>query len=347
MERFVFLLLAEADQWSRSQLTIRPRTIFFGGGTPTALPVEQMRRLLNGLRERFDLSEVDEWTSEANPNTVTPEYCQALREGGVNRVSFGAQSFDRAELAMLERNHNPDDVPKCVELARNAGFDRINVDLIYAIPGQTIASWQKTLDLTLALNLQHLSCYGLTYEPNTAMTARKQAGQFAPAPESLELEMFHLTRDRLIQSGLPPYEISNFAAPGQACRHNLNYWTGGSYIGLGPSAASHVEGCRFRNRPHLGDWERTIEEGQLPAIDFEHLTPRQRAGELAMLMLRLPEGVASAELELRFGLEVRTWFADALSRLVDLKLIESDAAGFRLSIKGLDVADAVAAEFLE
>jgi oxygen-independent coproporphyrinogen-3 oxidase len=346
MDHFVKLVLAEADLWAAGGAIIKPQTVFFGGGTPTALAPEQMRRLLLGLQDRFDCSMVNEWTTEANPNTVTPEYCALLRECGVNRISFGAQSFDRAELAMLERNHNPDDVPNCVRLAREAGFDRINVDLIYAIPGQSMESWSRTLEITLALGLAHLSCYGLTYEPNTPMAVRKRLGHFTAAAEALELEMFHHTRERLTQAGLPAYEISNFAAPGQACRHNLLYWRGGNYVSLGPSAASHIDGCRFRNRPHLGEWERSVEVGNLPAIDIEFLSPRQRAGELVMLMLRLTEGVSFDDLQQRFGNEARSWFSQPLATLQGLGLIEADAAHFSLSQKGRDVADAVAAEFL-
>jgi oxygen-independent coproporphyrinogen-3 oxidase len=347
MDHFVTLLLAEADLWVSGGAAIKPQTMFFGGGTPTALSPSQISRLIHGLRERFDCSMVNEWTTEANPNTITPEYCDTLREAGVNRISMGAQSFDRAELAMLERNHNPDDVPKCVRLAREAGFDRINVDLIYAIPGQTMESWQRSLESALSLGLSHLSCYGLTYEPNTPMSVRKQLGQFVSAPEALELEMFHYTRERLTKSGLEPYEISNFAAPGEACRHNLLYWRGGNYIGLGPSAASHVDGCRFRNRPHLGEWERSVERADLPAIDVEILKARQRAGELIMLMLRLTEGVRFDDLVQRFGSDVRTWFSDTIERLQRLSLIESAADRFGLTRAGLDVADSVSAEFLE
>jgi oxygen-independent coproporphyrinogen-3 oxidase len=346
MERFVTLVLAEADLWAAAGLSIRPATVFFGGGTPTALSIEQMHCLIAGLRDRFDLTAVTEWTTEANPNTVTIEYCQALREGGVNRISMGAQSFDRAELAMLERNHNPDDVPQCVSIARAAGFRRINVDLIYAIPGQSMRSWAVSLETAMSLGLTHMSCYGLTYEPNTAMTRRKQLGQFSPAAETLELEMFHHTRRRLTEAGLPPYEISNFATAGEACRHNLNYWHGGNYIALGPSAASHIDGCRFRNRPNLGEWERGVEGGDLPAIDIEMLTPRQRAGELIMLQLRLTEGVRYADLTRRFGGEARSWFVEPADRLQKLGLIEAESDGFRLAERGLDVADAVAAEFL-
>src|SRR3954462_11720606 len=164
MRRFIDLILREAEMWTRPDAPpLRPRTIFFGGGTPTLLPIDEMRRLIAGLRQRIDFSDVNEFTCEANPATVTLEYCQMLRESGVDRMSFGAQSFDRSELAMLERHHNPDDVPASVELARRASFERLNIDLIYAIPGQDLASWMRTLQVALQLKLKHLSCYGLTF----------------------------------------------------------------------------------------------------------------------------------------------------------------------------------------
>ena len=213
---------------------VLPRTIFFGGGTPSLLPVEQMRRLILGLRDRFDLSRVDEWTVEANPATVSAEYCAMLRAAGVNRISFGAQSFDRIELKQLERHHDPEDVPRSLELARAAGFERLNLDLIYAIPGQTLSSWEKSLDAALALGTSHLSCYGLTYEPNTAITVRKRLGQFSAAEESVELSMLRYARMRLAAAKMQAYEISNYARDGEECRHNLVYWLGENYVGLGP-----------------------------------------------------------------------------------------------------------------
>src|SRR5262249_17535660 len=142
---------------------IRPKTIFFGGGTPTLLPMEAMTRLITGLQDRIDFGAVDEWTIEANPATVSAEYCAMLGAAGVNRLSFGGQSFNRDELKLLERHHNPDDVPRSIELARSAGFKRLNVDLIYAIPGQTTESWFQSLEATIALQTPHISCYGLTY----------------------------------------------------------------------------------------------------------------------------------------------------------------------------------------
>ena len=342
MNRFVDLILMEASHW----MSIRPQTIFFGGGTPSLLPIDPMRRLILGLRTRFDLSQVNEWTIECNPATVTNEYCSMLFEMGVNRLSFGAQSFDVAELKTLERHHDPDDVPRSIELARQAGFRRLNLDLIYAIPGQDLESWMKSLEKAILLQTSHLSCYGLTYESNTPMAVRKRLGHFSAVDESIELEMLHATRHRLQQVGLNPYEISNYAAPGEECLHNLVYWSGENYIGLGPSAASHVDGTRWRNRPHLGEWESAVEAGNVPAIDVESLTPVRRAGELAYLQLRLARGIRYADFLQRTGCDARELFAEPIQTLGKNGLLLIDADGFRLSEIGVNVADAVAVEFL-
>jgi oxygen-independent coproporphyrinogen-3 oxidase len=269
-----------------------------------------------------------------------------LREMGVDRMSFGAQSFHKPELAALERHHDPEDVPQSLAIARAAGFQRLNLDLIYAIPGQTHASWAQSLDAAIALGTTHLSCYGLTYEPNTPMGVQHRRGRIAATEESIELAMLHHARGRLSAAGLPAYEISNYAAPGQECRHNLMYWNGGSYIGLGPSAASHIHGVRWKNRPHLGEWENAIAAGAFPATDVETLTPSQRAGELAMLQLRLSRGLRFDDFEGRTGIDARTHYAGVTQRLAELGLIVVDGDSIRLSDRGLNVADAVAAEFL-
>lgn len=347
MSTFVDLVLREADQWARSSVTIQPRTVFFGGGTPSLLPLQEMDRLIRGLQDRFDFGQLNEWTVEANPATVTFDYAAMLREAGVDRISFGAQSFNLDELKLLERHHNPDDVPRSVEIARRAGFNRINVDLIYAIPRQSVESWLQSLSQAIALQTQHVSCYALTYEPNTPITVRKRLGQFIPAADELELEMMRHTRSRLAEADYRAYEISNYARPGEACRHNLLYWTGGSCIALGPSGASHVEGRRWKNRPHLGEWEQAIQAGQLPAADFEELSPEQRIGEWMMLGLRLNRGIDFSDYAARAGCDAREVYSDQLDHLSKLGLITIDREGFRLSEAGLAVADAIAAEFLQ
>jgi oxygen-independent coproporphyrinogen-3 oxidase len=346
MENFVALLLAEARLWTEARGQISPQTIFFGGGTPSLLPLPHMRRLLRGLQETLDLSRLNEWTIECNPATVTADYCSMLREMGIMRLSFGAQSFNPNELKSLERHHDPDDVPKSIDLARAAGFERLNLDLIYAIPGQTLESWMDSLEQAISLATPHLSCYGLTYEANTPMAVKKRLGQFSAVDETIELEMLHATRSRLRAAGMLPYEVSNYALPGEQCRHNLVYWNGENYIGLGPSAASHVAGVRWRNRPHLGEWESTVAAGSLPAIEAETLSPLRRAGELAYLQLRLSRGIDYADFAARTAYDARTLYADPLNRLSINGLLEITPFGFRLTEKGLNVADAIAAEFL-
>jgi len=340
MHAFVDLLLAEADLWRTRHP--QPCTIFFGGGTPSLLPLDAMQRLLQGLHDRFDLSHVNEWTIEVNPATADADYLHALFNAGVNRLSFGAQSFDEAELKILERHHAPADVDRSVQLARDAGFRRINLDLIYAIPGQSIDSWQRSLDRAMRLETTHLSCYGLTYESNTAMTVRKRLGHFTPATDDTELMMFDLTRRALQAHGLAWYEISNYAKPGEECRHNLAYWHGRNYIGLGPSAASHVGGHRFKNRPHLREWEQAVPTRTLPVIEHERLTDAERVSERVMLELRLRQGVQFAD----YSSDLRAQFVSQLKQLQSLQLIWIDTTGFGLTERGLHVADAVAGEFV-
>lgn len=346
MKRYVDLVLAEAEIWPASPLKLEFETAYIGGGTPSLLGIDQMRRLLAGLRERFDLSRLREWTVEVNPATADLEWLRTVREYGVDRISLGAQSFDRGELEALERHHDPADVGRGVALARQAGFERINVDLIYAIPGQTLASWRRSLAEALALGTDHLSCYGLTYEPNTPLAVRRRLGRIQAAPEALEIRMLREARRAVGGAGMVAYEISNFARPGCESLHNLAYWLGESYVGLGPSAASHIHGRRFRNAPHLGRWEAATSGGGLPVIDLEHLTPRQRAGELAMLNLRLARGIDLGDFALRTGMVARDLFSDAIGMLVSQGLLEAGPQHIRLTDKALPVADAIASEFL-
>lgn len=347
MANFVDRMLAEASHWARRlPIAPRPRTIFFGGGTPTLLPATQMNRLLTGLRERFDLSNVDEWTVEANPATVSEAYCQMLRDHGVNRLSFGAQSFDTTELKTLERHHDPADVGRSVSIARAAGFERLNVDLIYAIPGQSMESWSRSLEAAIALGVSHISCYALTYEPNTPMAVKKRLGEIVATDDAIEIEMMRYARRRLEGAGLLAYEISNYAAPGQECRHNLMYWLGGNYAALGPSGSAHVAGVRWKNQPHLGEWEVAVDGNELPATDVERLTSDTRAGELAMLALRLSRGLNFADFAARTGLDARSIFRDTIDRFTRTGLLAIADDAVRLTDAGLSVADALAAEFL-
>ncbi len=230
----------------------RPRTIFVGGGTPTLLEPRQLERFFSLVRRHIDLSALCEFTVEANPNTFTAEKAAVLAAAGVNRISCGAQSFNRAELSTLQRDHDPASVAPAFEFARRAGIDNLSLDLIFGIPGQTLASWEFSLANALALAPAHISCYSLTYEPNTAMTARLKRGEFAAMDEEMELELFNHVHARLRAAGFARYEITNYgrmdspdlregAAGGvRACAHNLAYWKSRNWLAFGPSGGAHV-----------------------------------------------------------------------------------------------------------
>ena len=290
------------------------RTIFVGGGTPSLLAVEQWRRLLTTLDERFDLSDIrrglGEFTVECNPETVSPELMATLRSGGVDRVSVGAQSFNPVHLKTLERWHDPANVPKAIDLARAAGIPRQSMDLIFGIPGQTLADWESDLTTALSIGTEHLSCYNLTYEPNTAMTKRLELGHFIPAEEEVEVEMFHATLRHVRAAGMDRYEVSNFAKPGCESQHNLAYWRQEEWLAAGPSASGHVAGWRWKNVPRLDDYLnvqtpdlRSPEgpgqttpgaPGLPPAIDVEPPDPTRALVEKIMTGVRLAEGLDAA-----------------------------------------------------
>ncbi|MFO0963020.1 MAG: radical SAM family heme chaperone HemW [Phycisphaerales bacterium] len=318
-------------------------TLFVGGGTPTLLRPPLLARALAAVRAHLPFAADAEWTVEANPETVTPEVAQTLVAAGVNRVSLGAQSFDPALLQTLERWHEPASVARAVGHLRAAGVARVSLDLIFGIPGATLEQWERDLDQALALEPQHLSCYGLTYEPNTAMTRRLQRGEFEPCEEDLEAAMFERTQARLGAAGFEQYEISNWArgAP-ERCRHNLLYWRNRDWLAFGPSASGHASGLRWKNVPRLADW---LEQGPgSPAVDVEQATPDMRAGERLMMGLRLREGIAPAELEEILALGARGGERRrAIEAACAQGLLERDAAGLRFTPRGVLLANEVLA----
>ena len=328
------------------------RTIFVGGGTPTLLRAELWADLLQALRGAFDLSRLDEFTVEANPETVTDALLAALAGGGVNRLSMGAQSFNPAHLKTLERWHDPASVAAAMRAARRAGITNVNLDLISGIPGQTLDAWLADLDAALALEPAHLSCYSLTYEPNTALTKKLALGQIERIDEGLEAAMFEATIDKLAAAGFEHYEVSNFArkhthgaaAPGGRhfrCRHNLMYWENGQWLAIGPSASGHVDGVRWKNVPHLGRYLAPGSRGT-PIQDVEKLDPDDSIGEQLMLRLRLIEGAPNDWLNGVLSRERRR----AIDDLIERGLLERTLAHVRLTRRGLLLADAVISELL-
>lgn len=349
-EAFTDRLIAELSLRAR-QVDLRPSTLFVGGGTPTLLRPELWRRLLAALRDVGVLETVSEFTVEANPETVTAELVELLLAGGVNRVSLGAQSFHPDLLKMLERWHEPASVARAVETLRCAGLTNFNLDLIFAIPGQSLELLRADLDAALALGPAHLSCYGLTYEPNTAMTQRLKMGKVTPAEEELERQMYALVMDQLDAAGFEHYEVSNWArrAPGQSrppsprrCSHNLIYWTNRNWLGLGPAAASHMDGRRWKNEPHLGRY--LDQNPEPPTTEHEELPPARRVGEEIMLRLRLREGAEHAWLENNLAADDPR--RATMTELVAMGMLERTNSHLRLTRRGLFVADAVIGKLL-
>ncbi len=271
------------------------QTIFIGGGTPSLLRVDLWKDLLRSLHHHFDLSLIDsalgEFTVECNPETVTRELMDTLRAGGVNRVSLGAQSFNPTHLKTLERWHEPASVERAISLARAAGIPRQSIDLIFAIPGQSLSDWQSDLRAALSLGTEHVSCYNLTYEPATALTARLHRGEFKPLDEDLEVLMYAETLHAMRSAGLDRYEVSNYAKPGAECRHNLVYWRQHQWLAAGPSASGHVAGHRWKNVPRLDDYLDRDESGFAFAIDHEPPDAARLIREKIMTGLRLREGL--------------------------------------------------------
>jgi putative oxygen-independent coproporphyrinogen III oxidase len=271
-------------------------TVFFGGGTPTLLPAADLVGLLDTIRERFGLAPGAEVTTEANPDSVTPQSLAALAAGGVNRVSFGMQSAVPQVLATLDRTHDPERVPMAVQWARDAGL-AVSLDLIYGTPGESQADWAVSLDAAVACAPDHLSAYALVVEPGTKLATRVARGE-VPAPEDDdEAAKYELADEVLTRSGLEWYEISNWArTPGDACRHNVGYWTDGDWWGIGPGAHSHVGGVRWWNVKHPTAYAARVAAGASPAQARELLTAEQRLDERVLLGVRLRQGLAVEDL---------------------------------------------------
>lgn len=336
-------LLTELEA-ARHGTPFRPRTIFVGGGTPTTLPAGELRRLLTALRR--DAEPDLEFTVEANPATVAAEVAAVLAEAGVTRVSIGAQSFDPGELRVLERIHLPAQVAGTVDVVRKAGIPQVSLDLIFAVPGQSLESWKRNLRMAIDLGPDHLSCYGLTYEKGTPLFEQLAAGSVHRLDAELEAEMYEWTIDELDRCGYRQYEISNFARPGRECRHNLVYWRNEPYVGVGPSAAGFVDGVRYRNVPDTAAYVRAIASGASPRIEAERRTLQDQARETIMLSLRLRAGVDRRSFASRFGLDPAEMFEEPLRKHCELGLLEATEDAVRLTRAGLLVADSVIADFL-
>lgn len=337
-------ILAELQQ-QRHQLTIPLQSIFLGGGTPTALPLDTLTELLGILGDMKDAD--TEFSIEANPATLSPEMIDVLVAAGVNRVNVGVQSFQDQELQILNRVHDAATAHKAVAMLREAGIASVGLDLIYAIPTQTLASWKDSLQQALSLNLDHLSCYALTLEEGTPLDDAIRAGTYEEMDESLQLDCFQTAIEYARHAGLEHYEISNFAAKGKRCRHNLTYWHNRPYIGLGPAAASYVDRIRSTNTPDLDAWQEAMLEGKTPPRQQERLTGMAEMAETAMLALRMIDGLDRAEFRQRFGVDITEVFGPTIDRYFNQGALRLSASSLRIASWALFTSNTILADLLD
>ncbi len=322
-----------------------PKTVFIGGGTPTVVEPEQLDRYLGDIVARLKPDSSREFTVEANPGSLTPEKVAVLRAHGVNRVSLGAQALQPHHLRTLGRVHEVDDVEQALGFVRDGGIDRVNLDFIYGIPGMRREEWIETLEQAIAWDPGHLSCYALIYEPGTEFTRRRRRGEMRAIEEEEELFLFRWTERRLRQAGYERYEISNFARPGLACQHNVNYWRNASYAGFGAGAFAFLEGLRSGNERRLARYEALVREGGDPTVTQERLGDEDAARETVAFGLRMAEGVDLEEVGRRYGVDANALFGANARTLRQAGLVELEPR-LRLTHRGWRVADSIASEFL-
>ena len=337
--------------------TKRPaHTIFFGGGTPSLMTAEHIATILDTVRSHFALADTAEITMEANPETVDVAYLAAVRSAGVNRLSFGAQSVVDSELALLGRQHSFASVVRAVQMAREAGFDNFNIDLIYGVPGQTLASWRESLTAALALHTHHLSLYCLTIEPGTPLQRSVTQGHIALPDPDLAADQYELARDMLAEAGMEHYEISNWALPGRASEHNLTYWRNGQYLGLGAGAHGHAKGYRYHvvRQPRVYI-RRLMENAAVPehyplstaVAGKTELTPSDQMGETMMTGLRLlQEGVSTADFARQFGRSLEEMYGRDIAELTEWGLLAEEDGRLRLTSRGIFVSNQVFQRFV-
>lgn len=350
MPDYVRALLKEADAASRSPL--QPlQTAFIGGGTPSLLPSSLLEELLEGLHDRFDFTRGMEFTTEANPGTLTEDWLRAAVAGGLNRLSMGMQASQEPLLRTLGRIHTMDDVKSSVRLARRCGITNLSLDLMFGLPGQTPEMWRETLAAALALEPRHLSCYGLIPEEGTPLVRDLDAGRLTLPDEDDERRMYDDTLEILARHGFRQYEISNFALPGHECRHNIGYWEQVPYIGLGASAASMLpEGdgeLRMTNPSTIPDYLRMCSDSAWHEREITRISAQDARFETLMLALRMTRGVSEEAFLARHGLTLESYRGDRLRAFEALGLLTHKDGFWRLTRRGMDVQNTILVDLMD
>lgn len=349
MPRYVDALLAEAAEYAHAAI----ETVYIGGGTPSLLPAPLMDRLLTGLKACFHLPKDVEWSCEANPGTLTAPWLHAAVSGGINRLSLGMQAYQPELLQVLGRIHDFQQVAASVEMIRHAGIQNLNLDLMFGLPGQSPEMWRETLEKALSLKPEHLSCYGLIPEEGTPLKEDLDAGRLSLPDEAAERRMYDDTLAMLCAHGYEQYEISNFARPGYACRHNMGYWRQIPYIGLGASAASCLpgdEGCayeRLSNPAELHAYLNMVEDHDWQLRSRERISPADARFETMMLGLRTLQGVSESDFYAMHSMTLDDCYGERLRLLEQRGLISWRDGWCRLTRCGMDIQNAILVELME
>ncbi|HYO12699.1 MAG TPA: radical SAM family heme chaperone HemW [Thermoanaerobaculia bacterium] len=345
--RFVDHLISEINLW-KADAPAFPGidTIYFGGGTPSALEPGDLARILETVRRNLSVQD-DAWVFfEANPEDVTPESIRAWRDLGVRFLSLGIQSFDADALRFLGRRHTPEEARRSVELSRSAGFDTISIDLIYGLPGQTLEDWRRILEDAVALTPDHVSCYQLTIHEGTPFGFRLARGKMTELPEEAQGELFLFTHEFLRDAGIPGYEVSNFArSPEHRSRHNQKYWHHVPYLGLGPSAHSFSGNRRWWNERKINPYEARIDAGERPVAGSEELTSRDLALEAVMLGMRTVDGIDLPRFREHYGVDLLKRNEPLIERLLREGLLRVEGGRLVPTLAGLAVTDSLARAF--
>ena len=332
-------------QETRSYEIGKLRTLYIGGGTPTALSAQQLAYLLTELPKVMDLSEVEEFTIEANPGDLDPDKIAVLKDSQVNRVSLGVQTFDNKMLKKIGRSHQEQDIYDNIRHLKQAGFDNISIDLIYALPGQSMDQVKENVAKAIDLDIPHMSLYSLILENHTVFMNRMRRGKLPLPKEELEAEMFEYIIEELEKAGFEHYEISNFSKPGFESRHNLVYWDNAEYYGLGAGASGYVDGIRYKNHGPIRHYLEAVEAGKA-RITEEHLTLEEKMEEELFLGLRKKTGVSKAHFEDKFGVSFDQRYGQVVASLTEQGLLVPDDKQVRMTKRGLFLGDIVAEKFI-
>lgn len=345
-ECYVSAILEEISQYKGMAREYVVTSIFIGGGTPSVLESHNMFRIMNGVRQVFEVSDEAEITIEMNPGTIDEEKIKTYKALGINRVSIGLQATNDEELKMLGRIHSYEEFLETYSMVRACGISNINIDLISAIPKQTVESWELTLDRVIALNPTHISAYSLIIEEGTPFYDNISDYETWLPSEEAEREMYHLTKRKLIEAGYYRYEISNYAKEGYECKHNLGYWDRVEYLGIGLGAASLIDNVRYSNERDLKTYMNSCNQGKTVRVEEEKLCIESQMEEFMFLGLRKIKGVETLAFEKQFQVKLEEVYQSQLEELCKQKLLQVDQYTVALTEKGIDVSNYVLSEFL-